>query len=153
FEPGRSRSGTLWRFRVYAHPCCASMKGADPWRCATNSTAISTARMLLGSLKAGRASLTSSPLPSASASGWRLRTAAFRRAVRDTIYDILALVSSADVIRALKRDGWSEARVKGSHHHFKHPTKPGIVTVPHPKKDIPRGTLASIERQAGIQLR
>ena len=62
-------------------------------------------------------------------------------------------VSSADVIRALKRDGWSEVRVKGSHHHFEHPTKPGIVTVPHPKKDIPRGTLGSIERQAGIQLR
>ena len=77
----------------------------------------------------------------------------FLQAVRDIIYDILGLVTSADVIRALKRDGWSEVRVKGSHHHFKHPTKPGIVTVPHPKKDIPRGTLASIERQAGIQLR
>jgi predicted RNA binding protein YcfA (HicA-like mRNA interferase family) len=63
------------------------------------------------------------------------------------------LVTSADVIRVLKRDGWSEVRAKGSHHHFKHPTKPGIVTVPHPKKDIPRGTLASIERQAGIRLR
>lgn len=62
-------------------------------------------------------------------------------------------VTSIDVIRALKRDGWTEVRVKGSHHHFKHPTKPGIVTVPHPKKDIPRGTLASIERQAGVQLR
>jgi predicted RNA binding protein YcfA (HicA-like mRNA interferase family) len=77
----------------------------------------------------------------------------FLRAVLDIIYDILAIVTSADVIRALKRDGWSEVRVKGSHHHFKHPTKPGIVTVPHPKKDIPRGTLASIERQAGIRLR
>jgi predicted RNA binding protein YcfA (HicA-like mRNA interferase family) len=75
------------------------------------------------------------------------------REAEDTIYDILALVSSADVIRALKRDGWSVVRVKGSHHHFKHPTKPGIVTVPHPKKDIPRGTLASIERQSGIRLR
>jgi predicted RNA binding protein YcfA (HicA-like mRNA interferase family) len=63
------------------------------------------------------------------------------------------LVTSADIIRALKRDGWSEARVKGSHHHFKHPTKPGVVTVPHPKKDIPIGTVASIERQAGIKLR
>ena len=75
------------------------------------------------------------------------------RVVRDIIYGILAVVTSADVIRVLKRDGWSEVRVKRSHHHFKHPTKPGIVTVPHPKKYIPRGTLASIERQAGIQLR
>lgn len=42
--------------------------------------------------------------------------------------------------------------MKGSHHHFKHPTR-GSVTVPHPKKDIPIGTLVSIERQAGIKLR
>jgi len=69
------------------------------------------------------------------------------------IFAILANVTSADIIRALKRDGWAEARVKGSHHHFKHLIKPGIVTVPHPKKDIPVGTLASIERQAGIKLR
>jgi predicted RNA binding protein YcfA (HicA-like mRNA interferase family) len=62
-------------------------------------------------------------------------------------------VTSADVIRALKRDGWVEVRVRGSHHHFKHSIKPGIVTVPHPKKDIPVGTLASIARQAGTRLR
>jgi predicted RNA binding protein YcfA (HicA-like mRNA interferase family) len=62
-------------------------------------------------------------------------------------------VTSSDVIRALKRAGWGEVRVKGSHHHFRHPSVPGIVTVPHPKKDIPIGTLASIERQAGIKLR
>jgi predicted RNA binding protein YcfA (HicA-like mRNA interferase family) len=66
---------------------------------------------------------------------------------------ILALVTSTEVIRALKRDGWFEARIRGSHHHFMHSTKPGIVTVPHPKKDIPVGTLASIGRQAGIKLR
>jgi len=77
----------------------------------------------------------------------------FPKMGRDIIYGILGPVTSADVIRALKRAGWSEVRAKGSHHHFKHPTKPGIVTVPHPKKDIPVGTLASIERQAGIQLR
>lgn len=62
-------------------------------------------------------------------------------------------MTSADVIRTLRRAGWEEVRVKGSHHHFRHPTTPGIVTVPHPKKDIPIGTLASIERQAGIKLR
>jgi predicted RNA binding protein YcfA (HicA-like mRNA interferase family) len=62
-------------------------------------------------------------------------------------------VSSADVIRALGRDGWVEIRVRGSHHHFKHWFKLGIVTVPHPRKDLPVGTLASLERQAGIKLR
>ena len=54
---------------------------------------------------------------------------------------------------SLKQISWRHVGTSGSHHHFKHPTKPGIVTVPHPKKDIPRGTLASIERQAGIPLR
>ncbi|WP_239446724.1 type II toxin-antitoxin system HicA family toxin [Mailhella massiliensis] len=42
---------------------------------------------------------------------------------------------------------------KGDHHQFKHPTIPGRVTVPHPKKDIPPGTLASIRRQSGLKLR
>jgi predicted RNA binding protein YcfA (HicA-like mRNA interferase family) len=59
----------------------------------------------------------------------------------------------ARVSRAVKRDGWAEVRVKASHHHFKHPTKVRDRDVPHPKKDIPVGTLTSIERQAGIKLR
>jgi predicted RNA binding protein YcfA (HicA-like mRNA interferase family) len=42
--------------------------------------------------------------------------------------------------------------VKGSHHHFKHPDRPLIVTVPHPKKDLPIGTLKSIERSSGVKL-
>jgi predicted RNA binding protein YcfA (HicA-like mRNA interferase family) len=42
---------------------------------------------------------------------------------------------------------------KGSHVHLKHATKPGRVTVPHPKRDLPLGTLKSVERQAGIKLR
>jgi predicted RNA binding protein YcfA (HicA-like mRNA interferase family) len=61
-------------------------------------------------------------------------------------------VKSADVIKLLEADGWQLKRVKGSHHHFKHPSKPGLVTVPHPRKDIPLGTLRSIEKQAGVSL-
>jgi predicted RNA binding protein YcfA (HicA-like mRNA interferase family) len=61
-------------------------------------------------------------------------------------------VGSADVIRLLKADGWVLARTKGSHQHFKHAAKPGLVTVPHPKKDLPRGTLRSIEKQSGVRL-
>ena len=38
-------------------------------------------------------------------------------------------MNSKDVIRKLEADGWSLIRTKGSHHHFKHPTKPGLVTV------------------------
>lgn len=59
-------------------------------------------------------------------------------------------MNSREVIKALEADGWILARVKGSHHHYKHPVKPGIVTVPHPKKDLPQGTLKSIWKQAGL---
>lgn len=57
------------------------------------------------------------------------------------------------MIRFLTADGWVLVRSKGSHHHFAHPVKPGIVTVPHPRKDLARHLLRSIERQAGIRLR
>lgn len=61
-------------------------------------------------------------------------------------------MSSAEVIRRIKAPGWQHARTKGSHQHFKHPVRPGIVTVPHPKKDLPIGTLKSIEKQSGVKL-
>lgn len=62
-------------------------------------------------------------------------------------------MNSRDVIKALVVDGWALKRITGSHHHFAHASKPGIVTVPHPKKDLPRGTLRSVERQSGLKLR
>ena len=62
-------------------------------------------------------------------------------------------MKSADVITRLEADGWRQVRVSGSHHHFKHPAKPGLVTVPHPKRDLPVGTLRSIEKQSGLRLR
>jgi predicted RNA binding protein YcfA (HicA-like mRNA interferase family) len=62
-------------------------------------------------------------------------------------------MKSADVIAALKADEWYEVSTKGSHVQFKHAQKPGRVTVPHPKRDLPIGTLKSIERQAALKLR
>jgi predicted RNA binding protein YcfA (HicA-like mRNA interferase family) len=62
-------------------------------------------------------------------------------------------VDSRDVLTALKADGWHKVAQKGDHVQLKHPAKPGRVTVPHPKRDLPVGTLKSIERQAGIKLR
>ncbi|MDE0522740.1 MAG: type II toxin-antitoxin system HicA family toxin [Boseongicola sp.] len=53
------------------------------------------------------------------------------------------------VIKMLKKDGWREVATKGDHVQFKHPTRPGRVTVPHPNKDIKAGTVMSIYRQAG----
>ena len=61
-------------------------------------------------------------------------------------------VNSRDVIRAIEADGWVRITQKGSHVQFKHPTKLGRVTVPHPKRDIPIKTLRSIERQSGLKL-
>ena len=62
-------------------------------------------------------------------------------------------MNSADIIAALHRDGWFKVAQKGSHVQFKHATKSGRVTVPHPRRDIPLGTLKSIEKQSGLKLR
>jgi predicted RNA binding protein YcfA (HicA-like mRNA interferase family) len=59
-------------------------------------------------------------------------------------------VKVRDVSKRLTGEGWVLARTRGDHRHYKHDTKPGIVTVAgHPSKDIPPDTLKSIYRQAG----
>jgi len=61
--------------------------------------------------------------------------------------------SSKQIIKILIKDGWySYGKATGSHHAFKHTFKKGKVIVPHPKKNLPIGTLKSIERQAEIKL-
>ncbi|WEK31784.1 MAG: type II toxin-antitoxin system HicA family toxin [Candidatus Pseudomonas phytovorans] len=57
---------------------------------------------------------------------------------------------SREVIQLIEADGWYEVEVKGSHHQFRHPSKKGRVTVPHPKSDLPKGTVHSILKQAGL---
>lgn len=61
------------------------------------------------------------------------------------------ICSSREVIQQLKKDGWYEVRVTGSHHHFKHAEKTGVVTVPHPKKEIGKGLFNSILKQAKLK--
>jgi predicted RNA binding protein YcfA (HicA-like mRNA interferase family) len=60
-------------------------------------------------------------------------------------------MNCANIIKQIEADGWFQVRVTGSHHHFKHVVKPGLVTVPHPKKDLPKGTCNSILKQAGLK--
>ena len=60
---------------------------------------------------------------------------------------------SRDIIRELEADGWFHIGTTGSHRHFKHPAKPGKVTVPHPRRDLHPKTVRSIYRQAGLQER
>ena len=59
-------------------------------------------------------------------------------------------MSSADLIRELKKAGWQLARVNGSHHVFTHSQRAGIVVIPHPKKDLGKGLVKAIRQQAGI---
>jgi predicted RNA binding protein YcfA (HicA-like mRNA interferase family) len=60
-------------------------------------------------------------------------------------------VKVRDVLKRLKRDGWIVVRTRGSHRQLRHPEKPGTVTLAgHAGTDIPRGTLANILKQAGL---
>ena len=54
-------------------------------------------------------------------------------------------MNSAKIIKQIEDDGWYLVNVVGSHHQFKHPTKKGRVTVPHPKKDLPIKTVKTIK--------
>lgn len=63
-----------------------------------------------------------------------------------------SLVDSREALRRLEADGWFRVAQKGSHLQLKHPSKPGRVTIQHPRRDIPIATLKSIERQSGIKL-
>ncbi|HZD48426.1 MAG TPA: type II toxin-antitoxin system HicA family toxin [Silvibacterium sp.] len=61
-------------------------------------------------------------------------------------------MKAREIIRTIKKDGWKLERQTGSHMHFSHPTKPGIVTVPfHGSKDLPKYVVASILKQAGLK--
>jgi predicted RNA binding protein YcfA (HicA-like mRNA interferase family) len=60
-------------------------------------------------------------------------------------------MKSSDLIRELIAAGWSLDRVRGSHHVYRHPDRPGHVTVPHPKKDLGKGLAAAIRKQAGLE--
>jgi predicted RNA binding protein YcfA (HicA-like mRNA interferase family) len=62
-------------------------------------------------------------------------------------------VKVREVIRLLEADGWTLVSMEGSHRQFKHATKPGRVTVSGSLgDDMPKGTLASVKRQAGLKV-
>lgn len=60
---------------------------------------------------------------------------------------------SREIIKKLEDDGWVHIKTVGDHWQFKHPSKPGKVTVPHPCRDMTIKTLVSIEKQSGLKLR
>lgn len=52
----------------------------------------------------------------------------------------------------LKQNGWTLVRIRGSHHVITHPNYPKTVTVPHPKNDLPIGTVKQIAKNAHTKL-
>ena len=56
-----------------------------------------------------------------------------------------------EIEKIIKADGWILKSVEGSHFHYKHPVKPGKVTIPkHGNRDLHKKTVDSILRQAGL---
>lgn len=53
--------------------------------------------------------------------------------------------------KILLKDGWYVVKQIGSHRHYKHPTKPGKVTIPFHRGDVDKGTAKSIFSQAGLK--
>ena len=61
-------------------------------------------------------------------------------------------VKVQEMIVRLEAEGWFQVRHKGSHRQYKHPNRPGTVTVAgKPSVDIPSGTMNSILKQAGLK--
>jgi predicted RNA binding protein YcfA (HicA-like mRNA interferase family) len=58
------------------------------------------------------------------------------------------LTNSRDIKRRLELDGWQLERVAGSHHVFKHPQSRETIVLPHPKKDLGKGLVRAIYKQA-----
>lgn len=64
-----------------------------------------------------------------------------------------ASIASKDAARQIEADGWYAVAQRGSHRQYKHPSKPGRVTIPMGRRRLHPKTVRSIERQAGIKIR
>ena len=61
-------------------------------------------------------------------------------------------VKVRELLRMVEADGWKHVRTTGSHRHYKHDSKPNVVTIPgHPGDDVPAGTLEAILKAAGLE--
>ena len=67
--------------------------------------------------------------------------------------DTITTMRSIDIVKLLEADGWVLRSVRGSHHVFQHPSKPGHITVPHPKKELGTGLVHKLLKLACIQKR
>jgi predicted RNA binding protein YcfA (HicA-like mRNA interferase family) len=59
--------------------------------------------------------------------------------------------TAQQAIRVIERQGWQHDHTRGSHHYYRHPAKPGMVSVPcHKGSSLKPKTLAAILDDAGI---
>jgi predicted RNA binding protein YcfA (HicA-like mRNA interferase family) len=62
----------------------------------------------------------------------------------------LPSLTPQEIIKVLEEKGFVLDRIKGSHHIYYHPETRRRVVVPLHKRDLPKGTLLEILKQAGI---
>jgi len=62
----------------------------------------------------------------------------------------LPAVRPRQLIRVLEKKGWQLARTTGSHHLFRHPDNPRVLSVPGHTRDVKRGLLSDLLDDAGI---
>ena len=60
-------------------------------------------------------------------------------------------MSAKEIEKLLLADNWFVVKQVGSHRHYKHPTKPGKVTIPFHNGDLDKGTAKSILQQVGLK--
>ena len=60
-------------------------------------------------------------------------------------------MKAKELERLVRKDGWYYFKTQGSHKHFKHPNKPGKVTIPQHKGDLDIKTVNSVYKQAGLK--
>jgi predicted RNA binding protein YcfA (HicA-like mRNA interferase family) len=60
-------------------------------------------------------------------------------------------MNSAELIRKMEKAGWVRRGIRGSHHVYTHPTIPGHISVPHPRKDLGPGLTHKLMKQAGLR--
>jgi predicted RNA binding protein YcfA (HicA-like mRNA interferase family) len=64
---------------------------------------------------------------------------------------MIRTVGSPVLIRRLEAAGWRQVRSKGSHRQVAHPSRPGVITVPHPREDLGAGLVRAILEHAGLK--
>ena len=76
----------------------------------------------------------------------------FKPERRFYVNSMTVTMNSRELIKQMENDGWILRSVKGSHHIFVHPVKPGHISVPHPKRDLGKGLLNKLLKQAGLKI-